>query len=229
MKKSFFIACVLCFAALAVNAQDCVYYFPVNQGASVETSAYDPSGNLTGINIQRLLGVEETDGVKKFRVSSEYFEAGGKPQSKSEIEYYCSGGVFYTDMKKFIDPSMTEQYKDMEISVEVADAPLPPTLKAGDLLTESYINMVISNQGIEMFRFKVRIYNRKVAGSETITTSAGSFECHKITYDVETFMMFPMKTSGVEWVCKNAGVVKSETYDSNGKLLGYSLITKIKN
>lgn len=230
MKKSLFATAVLIVTFITgLRAQDCVYFFPANQGSSVETMSYDGKNKLTGINIQRVTSKEVNGDEVKITVETENFEAGGKSNGKSSIEYFCRNGIFYIDMKKFIDPSMKEQYKDMEVNIEASDMALPPSMKAGDLLADSYVSMSVSTNGIALFSFKIRIYNRKVEGTETITTTAGSFECFKISYEVETTTMFTIKTKGTDWIAKNTGVVKSESYDATGKLLGYSVITKIKN
>jgi hypothetical protein len=41
-------------------------------------------------------------------------------------------------------------------------------------------------------------------------------------------MLFTLRSHGVEYYSKNAGLVKSETYDSKGRLTGYSVLTKIE-
>ena len=39
--------------------------------------------------------------------------------------------------------------------------------------------------------------------------------------------MFKVKMSGIEWIAKNIGVVKSESYNKKGKLESSTLLTKI--
>jgi hypothetical protein len=41
-------------------------------------------------------------------------------------------------------------------------------------------------------------------------------------------MMVNVKTKGVEWLSKGVGMVKSETYDGNGKLLGSNVLAALK-
>jgi len=74
----------------------------------------------------------------------------------------------------------------------------------------------------------VNVSNRKVEAVESLTTPAGTFECYKISYDVATKMMINVKTKGVEWFSKGVGMVKSETYDSAGKLLGSNVLASVK-
>ena len=45
---------------------------------------------------------------------------------------------------------------------------------------------------------------------------------------MKTSMMGDILTKGVEWYAKDVGLVKSETYDSKGKLVGTSLLSLFK-
>ena len=79
-----------------------------------------------------------------------------------------------------------------------------------------------------IMNMSVSITNRKVEAVENITTPAGTFECYKITYDVATKMMINVKMKATEWYAKNVGMVKSESYTSDGKLAGSTLLTGLK-
>jgi len=74
----------------------------------------------------------------------------------------------------------------------------------------------------------INISNRKVEAVESLTTPAGTFECYKISYDVATKMMVNVKSKGVEWYTAGIGMIKSETYSSDGKLLGSNILTSLK-
>jgi len=79
---------------------------------------------------------------------------------------------------------------------------------------------------------KINITNRKVVSSETITTTAGTFTCFKVTQDIlveTTTMGIPMKmnSKSTDYYSAGTGLVKSEYYNKNDKLTGYSELTKI--
>ena len=72
------------------------------------------------------------------------------------------------------------------------------------------------------------ITNRKILGNETITTSAGTFVCKKVSYDFESKIGFiKVKGSGIEWHSEDKAIVKSESYNKKGKLTGSQELTKI--
>ena len=75
-------------------------------------------------------------------------------------------------------------------------------------------------------RLTINITNRKVVGVESVTVPAGTFECFKITYDMETKLGFKASSSAVQWLNKGAGSVKTESYDKKGKLLGTTVLNE---
>ena len=105
-------------------------------------------------------------------------------------------------------------------------------LKAATPLPVLVITLSINNnQGWKIpsaFLSVFSITNRKVEAIETITTAAGTFDCVKISYDVESKMMFTIKAKGAEWYALETGLVKSESYDAKGKLTGSQELVKLK-
>ena len=71
------------------------------------------------------------------------------------------------------------------------------------------------------------ITNRKVEGKESVTTPAGTFECYKISYDMFSKMsIMKMNFKNIEYLSENSGVVRTESYRSNGSLMSYTVLTK---
>jgi len=70
------------------------------------------------------------------------------------------------------------------------------------------------------------VFNRQVVGEETITTPAGTYDCKKVTFDFSSkFGIINIKGTGVEWYYNDAVIIKSESYNKKGKLIGYHQIT----
>jgi hypothetical protein len=74
----------------------------------------------------------------------------------------------------------------------------------------------------------VNLSNRKCAAIESVTTPAGTFECYKITQDVEAKAIVKVLATDITWLAEGVGVVKSESYDKKGKLMGSSQLTKFE-
>lgn len=84
-----------------------------------------------------------------------------------------------------------------------------------------------------MMTMSMAMTNRKVDGQESITTPAGTFNAYKITSDVafdNRAMGIPIRSTMKTVSYRTNDLlfdVKSETYNKNGKLMGYTLLSKI--
>jgi hypothetical protein len=114
------------------------------------------------------------------------------------------------------------------MKLEGGSLELPSSMKAGDLLKNGDMKISFSNNGMNVMSITIVVTNRKVEAIETVTTPAGTYECYKITYDLATKMMINVKTKAAEWYAKGVGLVKSETYSLDGKLMGSSVLNSIK-
>lgn len=229
MKKIFSLAVIVIIAVNYSVAQECIFYYPKTKDATLEYKSYDQKDKLTGISRQKIKDVTVSGDNVSAVIEAKYFDKDEKETYKNEFNVKCENGVFYIDMKNFMNPETMAAYKDMEMAIESSDLQMPSSLKAGDALGDGSITITISNQGMKMMTMATTITNRKVEAKENITTGAGTYECYKITSDILTKAGFMnVKGKSVEWYSKNVGVVKTESYSSNGKLVGYTLLTSLK-
>jgi predicted transcriptional regulator len=226
MKKSLLIFALALFCGLGISAQDCVSYYATEVGTRVETQSFDAKNKMTGVTVQKVTDKQENDGQIVISIESQSFDSKNKPTGTSTLEYFCKNGVFYMDMKKFMDPTANQSYEGMEVVIDATDMEMPAVLAPGQTLKDASFSMKVSNQGFPVINMSVKITNRKVEAVEKITTTAGTFECYKISYDLEMMNFVKITTKAIEWYAPNTGAVRSETYDSKGNLLGYSIITK---
>ena len=108
---------------------------------------------------------------------------------------------------------------------------IPSKLTVGALLKDVNIKFSFSsNDGSPMppINLTLKITNRKVELKESVTTTAGTFECYKITEDVEMKSIFTSNFKSINWFSFEAGNVKTESYKGNGKFLSKSELTEIK-
>ncbi|MBK9358966.1 MAG: hypothetical protein IPN08_16560 [Bacteroidales bacterium] len=222
-----FMFSVLSFTGL--YAQNCEGYFPVKSGAFIETKNYDAKGKLTGTNQQTILAVEPLAAGLSLKVRSEQFDNKDKLTYSQDLGMRCENGVFYMDMKNFLDPATMGGMKDMEMSVDGLDLEYPNVLQVGQTLKDGEINISFISGGMPLMKMSVRMYNRKVEALESVTTPAGTFECYKLSYDMDVKSIMKMTVKATQWVSRNVGAVKSESYDKNGKMVGYSLLTAFRN
>jgi hypothetical protein len=211
----------------AAFAQDCGYY-SMSEGTVFSYQSLDAKGKVTGTSRTTCLGVAQVGSVSVFKVNSEYFDAKNTSQSSREFEMRCEDGQFYVDMKNFVDPKSMEAFKGMDISIDSKDMVYPAGFSVGQTLPDASITISAASGGISLLNLFINITNRQVVGTESVTVPAGTFDCYKITYDVETKMMFKMNASVAEYVNMGAGSVKSDTFDKKGKLTGTTQLVEFK-
>lgn len=202
-------------------AQNCENFFPVEKGAFMEMKNYDAKGKLSGTVRQTVTDVNDTNEGLIVKVSSEQLDNKDKSLGTQNLEMRCKDGVFYMDMKNFFNQAAMGDMKDVEMSVDAKDLSFPSNLTVGETLPDASLNISMISGPIPM-NMSVNIYNRKVVAKENITTPAGTFECYKMTYDIDTKTIMKMSNSAIQWYAKEAGAVRTETYSKNGKLMGYS-------
>lgn len=228
MKKNLLIGLVV-MLSLQLKAQDCESYFPLNEGSEVELHSFDAKGKLTGKSIQKLVSKEETADGLEIIVHQTVLDSKDKNQGENDLKYVCSGGTFYIDMNSMMSPQQKEGYEgtNVEVNTENLDIPSNPTV--GQTLQDGYIEMKIVSESPVNMSMRIDVTNRKVEAIEDVTTPAGTFKCYKISQDVNTKAGFIKTTvQSISWYSKNAGVVKSESYNK-GKLMGKEELASIKN
>jgi hypothetical protein len=210
-----------------LKAQECDFYFPVSKGAKIEMTDYDKKGKVTGVGTSTITENLQVGNAQVVKVSVSYEATENKTPFTAEYEVKCENGEFYVNMNNFLDKNALAGYQNMDITVDADQMTIPANLKTGQVLGNGRVTAKISSSGINIMTINTLITNRKVAAEESVTTPAGSFDCVKITYDIETKMMFKVNMSCAQWMSKNVGVVKTETYDKKGRLETSQLLTKI--
>jgi len=211
-----------------VYAQDCVPYYPVKEGIVREMASYDKKDKLTGTTIQTVKEIKTTGNITEWTIGTVSKDDKGKELSAGDLHMTCEAGIFKMDMRNFVDDETLKAYEDMEVTMDATDLDFPGDLSVGQTLKDGSITIKISSQGMSMMTMVVKIYDRKVEAIEDITTPAGTFSCYKMTSTIESKTMFTIIAKTTDWMAKNVGSVRSETYDKDGKLTGYMVLTSMK-
>jgi len=218
------IALALFLAGIAI-AQDCGYY-SMPKGMVLGYQNLDAKGKITGTNRTTCLDVNTVGATTLYKIKGEYSDAKNNITTH-EFEMKCEDGNFYMDMQSLIDPKSMEGFKDMEVSVDANDMMYPSVLIAGQTLPDANITVSAATGGVNIMTMVVTITNRKVVGSESVTVPAGTFDCYKITYDVETKLMFKIASTVTEYINMGVGNVKTETFDKKGKLAASTVLIEV--
>ncbi|HOU99007.1 MAG TPA: hypothetical protein PLP65_09195 [Bacteroidales bacterium] len=226
MKTIYFL--LSCLISIQVSAQNCNDFYSFKTGTSIEYIHNNAKDKMESISKMTVSDVSTTDGIVTLKTDNVFYDDKEKETYKFQQTYYCQDGNITFDMSNMFDPKTMEGYKDMQVSMTSDKLDLPNSLSVGQTLKEGNATMVISNQGMKLMTMSVHVFNRKVDSQETITVPAGTYNCYKITYDVESKVMFKIQGKAAEWYAKGVGMVKQETYDSKGKITGSTLLKSIK-
>ncbi len=209
-----------------VNAQECVMYFPDKVGSTREMKFYDQRDRLSSITRQEILDKITSGSKTLVKVRTTSFDKDESEIHTGDLEFICEDGVFTFDLKDYLDPASLAAYEEMGIEITADNLAYPARLGPGDQLPDGGIQMVVKSGATTILTLTVDISNRKVEGTEEISTEAGTFKCYKITYDVTTKAGFiTTNSTAIEWIADGVGMVRNETFNRRGRLTGYSVLT----
>jgi len=209
-------------------AQDCVPYYSAKQGSVREMTSYDKKNKVTGSSVQTVKEIKTSGAKTEWTIGTVSKDEKGKEVSSGDLHMSCEGGIFKMDMKNFISEETMKSFEGMEITMDATDLDYPADLSVGQALKDGSLSIKVTSPGMSMMNMVIKIYDRKVVAQEDVTTPAGTFKCFKMTSTIETKTMFTVVAKSTEWIAVKVGIVKSETYDKNGKLMGYMLLTAMK-
>jgi len=226
--KMFLLLAIFIAGTVSVSGQDCKMFYPIEEGTELEYKDYNEKDKLNGSSIQKVISKEELADGLKLLIEHQSFDKKGEKLGDNEFEIRCENGVFYMDMKNFLDDDAFAAYENMEMEIDAKDMEFPDNIVAGSTLPDANITAKVNSGGMTMLSITVWITNRKIEGQESITTPAGTFDCFKMTYDMETKMMMKIQAKGVQWIAEDVGMVRTETFNKKGKPQGYTVLTNLK-
>lgn len=209
-----------------LQAQECTYFYPMERGTVIELQHYNKKSKEAGTTRQEIIDKQTSGGVVSITIKSTFFDEKDEEIMTADLTMECKNGIFTFSMDNYLNGAMLASMGDMELTIEGDNLEFPADMKAGDVLKDGRISLTV--EGMAMMNMVTTVHNRKVEAVEKITTKAGTFECFKVSYDVMTDAMIDIRTKGVEWIAKDVGAVRTETYDKNGKLTGYSELVKLE-
>lgn len=224
--KQLFLMAIIAILSGHVNSQNCEVYIPFEEGTELSFTSYNAKGKAIGEHRQTLISKTEEAGATVFVIRQENLS--DKKAQPIDLKYRCEGDRFVIDMKSFLDQKQQET-KDMQMDITFESIDIPFGAKPGTKLKDGNVIMKVVSDSPINISTKVYITNRKVEAVETVTTPAGTFECLKISQTITTDMgLVKMTVNSVDWLAKNVGSVKSETYNKQNKLMGSQVLTSIK-
>ncbi|WP_420400781.1 hypothetical protein [Flagellimonas sp.] len=227
--KNLFLAAI-CFGLMAPMASaqsNCSKYYPMEEGVSMTYTSFNRKGKEDSTVEYKVIDVQESSSETKATLSMELkAKKGGVFTSNYDLT--CRGDKVIIDFETLMNQQMMGQFGGTEVDITGHDIELPNNLSVGQELADAYVNVSGSLGGAFNVDMKVEQVNRKVEKKENVTTPAGSFDCYVVYSDTKTKMMVGTQTfSSRMWLAEDVGIVKQESYNQNGKLMGSMQLTSL--
>lgn len=231
-KLIFTITTLLFFSTNCFSQELCESFTLLRNGTYLEYTDYDKKGKAISKSSHTTSQVvnEGQRIIAKIKIESSDLKKKGNTFS-SEYDISCQNGVLSIDMQRFFDSNQLSQFSDSKFDVEISGDALdfPADGKSGDILNNGSLTVKVSTDGVPIINTTMNISNRTIGDSESITTDAGTFNCRVVSYDFDSKAGFvKVKGSAKQWFTTDQVMVKSESYNKNGKLLSTSKLTNYK-
>jgi len=213
-------------------SQDCSKYLFLQQGKTIELTSYNKKGEPSGRNVYTVSNVSSSGGTTTGTLSSQMFDKKERPTNTSTSTVKCTGGLIQMDMKFMLPDGPAGKMSSAQVSGTGGILEYPPAMKAGDTLKSGNIVLTNSNNNNGAggppgpppppnpfgggSTLTMWIYNRQVIGQESVTTTAGTWNCVKIAYKSKVNYKsgpFPatMNIDVTEWYAPGVGIIKTQT------------------
>lgn len=212
--KNIILLVLLCCSFSQTFSQDCNTYYFLQNNKTIEMTVYNKKDAVTGKQIYKISEVTTEGNTTTATLESEMFDKKGKSIMKAVNKIQCADGMMMMDMS--MNLPQTPQMQNVNATASNIYMEYPASMQVGEQLKDASMQMDIDNNGMKQ-SIDMQVTNRKVEGKETITTSAGSWECFKISYNTK----LKMKTMGIglpamnmdntEWFAPGFGIVKTES------------------
>lgn len=205
------------------------------KGAVIEGTSYDATGKQTSTQTTTVTDVTNEGGMLVAKSSSVMNISTG--QKTMNLVYKCDGQNLYMDVN-----SMLQNFSALQhLKGDIKPIQFPINISVGQTLPEASYTVSMDRGAVKM-DITASYKNRKVESKEMITTAAGSWNCYKVSSDIESnvdgidektkkimeAVKDKMKMGMIMWYTPELGIVRTEMYQ-NGKLNSRSEITGIKN
>jgi len=234
MKTKVVALLVMAFVGLSLtqsDSNDCATYYPLAKGMKWTYQEFNKKGKLDGTSTTFIEDVLYSDNQTEYKIKATSTDSKGKQEedtlANKTFSYLCENGVLKMDMSQMIPQETMDGLSGMEMSIEQTEMVIPSTLKAGQKLADASIKMTVTSNGMAIMTITVNITDRKVEKMESVTTPSGTYNSALLTYKSSMKMGFMnTTTTSKDWLSPEVGLVKSESYDKNGKLMGSRILSE---
>lgn len=213
MKVMLAIAVLSC--SLHTYSQNCSGYYFLQANKTIEMAIYNKKGDVTATQKYTVSNVSNAGDVTTADVNTEMVDKKGKPIAKGASRMKCTGGVVMVDMKMSM-PMQPGQNYETDVKAEDVYIEYPSSMSVGDQLKDAKMHLDMNGANGMKQTVDMEVTERKVEGKEKVTTTAGSWDCFRITQKTKMRIKtmgigMPMNIDATEWYAPGFGIVKTES------------------
>ncbi|QXP61743.1 hypothetical protein [Olleya sp. HaHaR_3_96] len=207
-----------------IYAQTCEETSPYKEGMTLEYTNYNKKGKERSVERHTIQSVANEDGNLTIHIKSI------ENQDAKEYILKCINGDFYVDMSNYTSLQNKDNTNAFKVKGTGEFLEFPDNMEVGTVLKDGNIDLAIGDETSAASIATIRVLNRKILAIDALTTTAGTFDGYKVSFDyVFSIGIIKFRGSGIEWYVKGIGIVKSENYSKKGKLRSSRVLTKITN
>ncbi len=227
--KQFIFSILMLLAGQAIKAQECIGFLPYEPDTEFEMTYYDKKGKVTSKNYTKVNDITEMDGIVQAELSSSVSDKNEEELNTVDFEVICKENGYEIDILNMLNPALVKSTYGMELEIEGDALVFPKELSVGKTLEDASTEIKVSSNDIKLMTIRFDISNRNIEAKETISTSAGTYDCYKLSYEFNSKVAFVKKKYKIiQWIADGVGVVREEMYNKKGKLESYSELTVFK-
>lgn len=212
-KMKYLILVCMYFISNTATSQDCTNYLFLQNNKTIEMTIYNKKGEPAGKQVYIVSGYKNSGGITSATVNSEMFDKKGKSIIKSVNNVQCKAGVMMMDMKMNIPQG--QQFGNTDAKAQNVYLEYPAVMSIGETLKDGHMELETDSKGMKQ-TLTMDVMNRKVEGKESVTTSAGIWDCYKITSNSKMKITtmgigIPINMDATEWYAPGFGIIKTES------------------
>ncbi len=203
-------------------------YMPFHEGTSFEVTTYNSKGKVGSIVQHQIRSIEKTTDGYQAAVTTNVMDDKGKSSINGQYTIQCNGDGVSLDISSMLAPETMAAFGSMQVDVTGTGLEIPNVMTSGQTLPDGSMQMQASMNGMSLIKLTVQITDRKVEGSASVTTPAGTFQCMKLRQTTSMEGFGKNTYTSTSWYAKGVGMVRTETYDKKGEISSYTELTKFE-
>ncbi|OGX86867.1 hypothetical protein BEN48_00440 [Hymenobacter glacialis] len=214
----------------------------MSPGQNLEYQLLDGKGKALGTWRYRVVNVGvdsvaskkgKTTSVASVQVKSGLYDTGNNVLAQQDLTFFCRNDTTFTDGLGIINYDALKSFKNRRLSYQATPIAWPNHPTAASALPNGGVLVQVSSPSVAIAKVETTQRARKVSGERvSVTVPAGTFSCYPVESQREVSTAaradLVLKNTGrqIDYYDPAVGIVKTEQYDSRGKLVQSRLLSK---